>query len=189
MPCSASWMNSRNACGLQVAAGGAGDGEAIELREVAGIDGRGRLAGVGSAARAIGGPVRRPGGEPVRTRRGASRAGLAGRGHDAERPSRRRGDGAEADLVVARLVTKLRGIASSPGGTAVDRELGADHELALEHGERLRLSFLREVGWMREDELCDLHARGRIDGQHRRDERRIPWLVGLDVQPLGQRRP
>ena len=67
------------------------------------------------------------------------------------------------------------------------RELHPNREDAFEHRERLIDAELLEIDRGGEDDLGDRHAFRRIDGEDRRDEVGVAWLVRLNVEALGQR--
>ena len=94
----------------------------------------------------------------------------------------------KAHLVVARLVSKTRRDHEvAHRHITGNLDFCPDDEFMLEHGERLGLAFLFEIGGMRVHELADPDARRGLNRQHGRNQRRIARLIRLNVQALGKR--
>ena len=138
----------------------------------------------------------RRGSRPVRTRCGRTHPrAAAGPRRARARPSASTRSsavsGAKQTFVVAGLIAQTRRHDDRRRVATCRRdvELHADHELALEDRERLvrRRACLKSIG-VGENNLRDRDARrARSKVSDRGNEQRVARLVGLNVQPFGQR--
>ena len=118
----------------------------------------------------------------------AGAAGVVPRRDDVDRPLAVGGRRRVAEVRVARLVAQMKRddeLARRRGRR--ERELHADRERLLEHGERLVLAGLLEIGRRRKHDFLHRDAGRRVDRQLGRNQQRIARLVRLGVQPFGER--
>ena len=193
-PFSALWTKLQELVGVQVAAGRAEHGEAVERWRC-----RRRRTAAPAAALSAGAATPAPAGAAgasplpnaivAKHRIGCGRRAAAA-GDDVERPLAVGGRRRVADLLVARLVAQVhrddeRRRPAAAGATVSCTPIA---NVVLEHRERLiRAGLLetRSTGGKTISSTVD--AGGRVDRQHGRDQQRIARLVRLGVEPFGQR--
>jgi hypothetical protein len=94
----------------------------------------------------------------------------------------------EADLVVTGLVAEpSRNREIAEGDAGVELHLGPHDELVVEDGKRFGFALEGEVRRLGINQIGDANASRHFDREHGRDERRVAWAVGLNVELLGQR--